>query len=92
MWLMPQQDEPDDFVIATGETHTVKELLEIAYGYVGLDWWEHVELRANFFVQQRSSNLCGHYGKVHRVLGWEWTATFQELIQLMIRSELSTDG
>jgi GDPmannose 4,6-dehydratase len=89
MWMMLQQAEPDDYVMATGETHTVRELLEIAFGYVGLDWQEYVEIDPKFFRPAEVDYLCGDSRKAREVLRWEPTVTFQELIQMMVQADLS---
>ena len=70
MWLMLQQPEPDDYVVATGEMHTVRELCEVAFGLVGLDWEDHVRIDARYFRPTEVDELCGDASKAERVLGW----------------------
>ena len=89
MWMMLQQAEPDDYVMATGETHTVRELLEIAFGYVGLDWQDYVEIDPKLFRPAEVDYLCGDSRKAREILGWEPTVPFQELIQMMVQADLS---
>ena len=69
MWLMLQQDEPDDYVIATGEMHSVREFVEVAFGLVGLDWSDHVEIDARYFRPTEVEELLGDASKAKRVLG-----------------------
>jgi GDPmannose 4,6-dehydratase len=88
MWLMLQQDEPDDFVIATGETHTVRRCVEIAFDEAGLDWERYVELDEAFLRPAEVDLLVGDPSKAKRELGWEPKTTFEELIRLMVRSDL----
>jgi GDPmannose 4,6-dehydratase len=88
MWLMLQHDEPDDFVIATGESHTVRELCEVAFGHVGLDWREHVEIDPRYRRPTEVDALCGDASKARRVLGWAPSLSFSELIVLMVESDL----
>ncbi|MCU1256144.1 MAG: GDP-mannose 4,6-dehydratase [Candidatus Angelobacter sp.] len=89
MWLMLQQPSPDDFVIATGVTHSVKQLLEIAFGHVSLDWNEYVEIDPGLLRPVEDDPLSGNPGKANRVLGWKPTVTFEELIRMMVDSDLS---
>jgi len=89
MWLMLQQPQPDDFVIATGVTHSVKELLEIAFSYAGLDWRKHVEIDPTLVRPAEPDPLCGDAGKARRVLGWSPSVTFQQLIEMMVQAELT---
>jgi len=87
MWLMLQQDTPDDFVIATGETHTVRELLDVAFKHVGMDWHEHVAIDPRYYRPTEVDILQGDASKAKHVLGWEPKTTFKELIILMVDSE-----
>ncbi len=89
MWLMLQQDEPDDFVIATGETHTVRELCETAFGYLDLDWQEHVEIDARYFRPAEVDLLIGDATKAKQKLGWQPRVTFEELVRMMVESDLA---
>jgi GDPmannose 4,6-dehydratase len=89
MWLMLQQDDPDDFVIATGKDHSVRECVEIAFAEAGLgDWEQYVELDAGLMRPAEIDHLVGDYAKAKRVLGWQPGTTFEELIRLMTRADL----
>lgn len=88
MWLMLQQERPDDFVIATGQTHSVRELVVEAFGYVGLDWKQHVVLDPALVRPAEIDVLVGDYGKAQRVLGWQPEVDFRRLIRLMVDADL----
>jgi GDPmannose 4,6-dehydratase len=88
MWLMLQQSEPDDYVIATGETHSIRELCEAAFGHVDLDWQEYVKQDERFMRPAEVDLLVGDASKAGRVLGWEPHITFQGLIQLMVEADI----
>ncbi|MFO7654490.1 MAG: GDP-mannose 4,6-dehydratase [Candidatus Krumholzibacteriia bacterium] len=88
MWSMLQQPSPEDFVVATGETHSVKEFLEIAFGHVGLDWHEYVVQDPRFMRPADVDQLVGDAGKALRVLGWEPTVRFEELVRMMVDADL----
>jgi GDPmannose 4,6-dehydratase len=88
MWLMLQQDEPGDYVIATGKTHSVKQLLEIAFERVGLDYRDYVETDAELLRPAEIRHLRGNYAKAQKTLGWQPRVTFAELIGMMIDSDL----
>ncbi len=88
MWLMLQQDTPDDFVVATGETHSVEELVTVAFDYVGLDWHEYVVQDPRFMRPAEVDLLVGDPSKAGQVLGWEPRVTFKQLIQMMIDEDL----
>jgi GDPmannose 4,6-dehydratase len=88
MWLMLQQNHPDDYVIATGETHSVRELCEMAFDHVGLDWQDHVVVDPAFIRPAEVDHLIGDASKAGRVLGWEPSVTFQQLIELMVDADL----
>jgi len=88
MWLMLQQDEPDDYVVGTGETHSVRELCEVAFDYVGLDWRDHVVVDPKFFRPADVDFLVADATKARTKLGWEPTVTFEELIQMMVDADL----
>jgi GDPmannose 4,6-dehydratase len=83
MWLMLQQDEPDDFVIATGELHTVQELVEVAFAHVGLDWRDHVRVDESLRRGQLYE-LVGDASKARAKLGWRPSVTFEELVALLV--------
>jgi GDPmannose 4,6-dehydratase len=88
MWLMLQQDEPEDYVIATGETHSVRELVEVAFAHVGLDPKDHVRIDPKFFRPAEVEHLVGDYSKAKERLGWEPRTSFDELVKLMVDSDL----
>lgn len=88
MWHMMQLDEPDDFVIATGETHTVREFVECAFAHVGLDWEKYVAIDPKYFRPTEVNVLQGDASKAHRVLGWEPKVKFRELVQIMVDAEV----
>ncbi len=89
MWMMLQQEKPDDYVIATGETHTVREFCEVAFGHAGLDWKEHVVVDSNYMRPTEVELLLGDASKAKRVLGWEPATRFNELVKLMVDSDLA---
>src|ERR1041384_924136 len=89
MWLMLQADEADDFVIATGETHSVREFLDEAFGCVELDWNEYVEIDPKYYRPAEVDMLVGDPSKARRVLGWEPTIGFKELVKLMVSHDLA---
>jgi GDPmannose 4,6-dehydratase len=88
MWLMLQQDQPGDYIIATGKTHSVKQLLEIAFERVGLDYRDYVETDAELLRPAEVHHLRGDYAKAQKMLGWQPRVTFAELIGMMIDSDL----
>ncbi len=87
MWRMLQLEQPDDFVIATGETHTVREFVECAFDYAGLDWKKYVEIDPRYFRPLEVDFLLGDYSKARRVLGWEPQVKFRELVKLMVDAD-----
>jgi GDPmannose 4,6-dehydratase len=89
MWRMLQQPEPGDFVIATGESHSVRELCEIAFGIVGLDWEAHVRVDPNYFRPTEVDGLCGDASKAQDQLGWVASTKFDELVRIMISHDLA---
>ncbi|MDQ4132274.1 MAG: GDP-mannose 4,6-dehydratase [Actinomycetota bacterium] len=93
MWLMLQQDEPDDYVLATGETHTVRELVELAFSSAGLDDWEPLVKNDPRFERPAEVDiLTGDATKAHKELNWEPKVGFRELIDMMVRSDLAYEG
>ncbi|MGH9172844.1 MAG: GDP-mannose 4,6-dehydratase [Vicinamibacterales bacterium] len=88
MWLMLQQDQADDYVIATGEAHSVKHLVEIAFEYAGLDWQKHVLTDAAFLRPAEVDHLIGDPGKARKQLGWEPSVDFQGLVKMMVDADL----
>lgn len=92
MWLMLQQDEPDDYVIATGQMHTVRELLEVAFSYVGLDYKDYVVIDPKFERPAEVDLLLGDCSKAKEKLGWKLDVGFEELIKMMVDSDLERVG
>jgi len=88
MWRMLQADEPDDFVIATGEAHTVREFCELAFGHVNLDWEQYVQVDARYFRPAEVDYLLGDPSKASRVLGWKPQLSFPQLVTLMVDEDL----
>ena len=88
MWLMMQADEPDDYVIATGETHSIREFLDVAFGYLDLDWERYVEIDQRYYRPTEVDLLLGDPSKARRVLGWEPRVSFEELARLMVDNDL----
>jgi len=88
MWLILQQPEPDDFVLATGETHSIRELLQAAFDAAGLDWKQHVECDPKLMRPAEVEYLCGDASKARQKLGWRPRLGFAELIQLMVQADL----
>jgi len=88
MWLMLQQDVPDDYVVATGETHSVREFLELAFDRVKLDWKQYVEIDRHYCRPAEVDMLLGDASKAKRVLGWEPKVSFEELVAMMIDADL----
>ena len=88
MWRMLQADQPDDYVLATNETHTVKEFVQEAFGHVGLDWEKHVKYDARYERPAEVDLLIGDPAKAKRQLGWEPKVRFKELVQIMVDADL----
>jgi GDPmannose 4,6-dehydratase len=88
MWRMLQQPAPDDYVVATGESHTVRELVEIAFASAGLDWQAHVREDPALLRPAEVDHLVGDPSKARRVLGWKPTVSFPELVERMVRADL----
>ncbi len=88
MWRMMQEDVPDDYVIATGVTHSVKDLLEAAFGEVGLDWQDHVTLDPAYLRPKDPPELRGDFSKARRILGWRPTLSFADIIRRMVAHDL----
>jgi len=89
MWLMLQQDRPDDYVIATGQEHSVREFAELAFGYLGLNWQDYIRVDERFFRPAESYSLRGDYAKAARVLGWRPSLSLGELVRLMVEADLA---
>jgi GDPmannose 4,6-dehydratase len=92
MWAMLQQDQPDDYVIATGETHSVRELIEVAFGHVGLDWEKYVTLDQRFLRPAEVDLLIGTPAKAKAKLGWSPTVDFAGLVKMMVDADLARVG
>jgi GDPmannose 4,6-dehydratase len=86
-WQMLQLDEPDDFVLATGETHSVEEFLEAAFSHAGLDWHDYVEIDERYFRPAEVDLLIGDYSKAKAKLDWEPTVRFHELVHMMVDAD-----
>ncbi len=88
MWLMLQQNEPDDYVIATGETHSVREFLEVAFDHAGLDWKKHVEIDPRYYRPAEVDVLIGDSSKARQKLGWAPKTKFADLVKLMVDADI----
>ncbi|MBA4147992.1 MAG: GDP-mannose 4,6-dehydratase [Verrucomicrobia bacterium] len=88
MWLMLQQEKPDDYVIATNETHSIREFLDVAFDHVGLDWKKYVEIDPRYYRPAEVELLIGDSSKAKRQLGWEPKTKFNELVKLMVDADL----
>ena len=89
MWMMLQQDTPDDYVVATGETHSVRELVELAFAAAGLDWEKYVTIDERFLRPAEVDLLVGDPGKAEKVLGWHRDVDFPTLVQMMVEADLA---
>ncbi|HOD42548.1 MAG TPA: GDP-mannose 4,6-dehydratase, partial [Candidatus Wallbacteria bacterium] len=89
MWLMLQQDKPDDYVIATGETYSVRQFLEEAFGCAGMDWQKYVQIDKRYFRPTEVDLLIGDASKAKKVLGWEPKVKFKELVKMMVDSDIA---
>ncbi|MFW6126518.1 MAG: GDP-mannose 4,6-dehydratase [Chloroflexota bacterium] len=92
MWLMMQQDEPDDYVLGTGETHSVREFLTEAFSYAGLDWEKHVRIDPRYFRPTEVDRLLADPSKAKRKLGWQPRVTFRELARIMVDADMEAIG
>jgi GDPmannose 4,6-dehydratase len=93
MWLMLQQDKPDDYVIATGETHSIKDLFDLAFAEVGIkDWKPYIKQDERFMRPAEVDVLTGDYSKAKKVLGWEPKVSFPELIKMMVKNDLEIEA
>jgi len=88
MWLMLQQDAPDDYVVSTGETHSVREFLEVSFGHVGLDYQDYVEIDARYFRPTEVDLLLGDCSKARKALDWSPKVSFEELARMMVDTDL----
>ena len=89
MWLMLQQNEPDDYVVATGEAHSVQELVEVAFAHVGLDWEKHVGVDQRYLRPAEVDHLIGNPEKARRQLGWSPTVDFKGLVTMMVDADMA---
>ena len=92
MWLMLQQETPDDYVIATGETHTVREFLEKTFEIAGLSIEDHVRIDNRFFRPHEVPVLLGNPSKARKILGWKPTIDFENLVKIMYNSDLEEES
>ena len=92
MWLMLQQDEPDDFVIATGEMHSVEEFVDTAFALVGLDWRDYIRFDPRYVRPNEVDALCGDASKARLALGWQPRVSFDELVRIMLEEDLRAAG
>lgn len=88
MWMMLQQKKADDYVIATGRTYTVRQFVEEAFGYAGLNWRKHVRIDKRYFRPLEVNVLCGDPSKARRVLGWKPRTTFKDLVRIMVDADM----
>ncbi len=88
MWLMLQRESPEDFVVATGEAHSVRELVEIAFGHAGLDWKKHVEVDERLLRPAEVDRLIGDASRARKELGWAPTVSFEEMIRMMVDADI----
>lgn len=88
MWLMLQQDQPDDYVIATGEAHSVQEFVEVAFSHVGLDWQKHVGVDPRYLRPAEVDHLIGDPAKAKKELGWEPSVNFRQLVTMMVDADI----
>ncbi len=88
MWLMLQQDKPDDYVIATNETHSIREFLDVAFAHAGLDWNKYVEIDPRYYRPAEVELLIGDYSKAKKQLGWEPATKFVDLVKLMVDADI----
>ena len=92
MWLMLQQDQPDDYVIATGESHSVRELVEVAFGHVGLEWQKYVRLDPSLIRPAEVDHLIGDATKARQQLGWAPSVDFHGLVHMMVDADMKRHG
>ncbi|HEY8952342.1 MAG TPA: GDP-mannose 4,6-dehydratase, partial [Candidatus Dormibacteraeota bacterium] len=92
MWRILQHEQPDDFVIATGEMHTVREFLDAAFGLVGLRADEHLQIDPRYFRPTEVDELCGDAGKAARLLDWRPSTSFEQIVRIMVEADLRAAG
>ncbi len=88
MWLMLQQDQPGDYVVATGQTHSVRRFCELAFGYVGLDYQKHVVVDERFFRPAEVDLLVGDPSRAREQLGWKPEVSFEQLVEMMVDADM----
>jgi GDPmannose 4,6-dehydratase len=88
MWLMLQQEKADDYVVATGETHSIREFLDLAFGHVNIDWQKHVEIDPRYYRPAEVDILIGDASKAKKQLNWEPKTKFSELVKLMVDADV----
>jgi GDPmannose 4,6-dehydratase len=88
MWMMLNRETPEDFIIGTGESHTIREFLDEAFGYVGMDWHQYVKIDPNYFRPTEVDYLLSDPAKAHRLLGWRPTVGFHDLVRIMVDADL----
>jgi GDPmannose 4,6-dehydratase len=89
MWLILQHDHPDDFVIATGQIHSVTELCEASFSQAGLNWKNYVVVNPEFVRPTETGPLVGDYSKIRKTLGWKPKTTFKQLVEMMVTADIS---
>ena len=92
MWLMLQQDNPDDYVIATGEAHSLREFIEVAFSHVGLDWEEHIVIDKALYRPSEIDVIYGNPAKAKTKMGWECNLPFKDLVKLLVEDELKASA
>src|SRR5207253_3394282 len=92
MWLMLQQDEANDYVVGTGETHSVEEFVRIAFDHAGLDWQQHVVVDPQFYRPAEVDLLLADPRKAHEVLGWQREVSFEKLVRMMVDSDIAAQS
>jgi GDPmannose 4,6-dehydratase len=89
MWMMLQQDKPDDYVIATGETHSIREFLDLAFQHAGLDWEKYVEIDPRYYRPAEVDLMLGDASKARKKLGWKPKTKFPELVRIMTDADIA---
>jgi len=89
MWMVLQHDKPDDFIISTGETHTIKELCEVAFKYVGKNWKDYVYIDKRFVRPTETGPLVGDYSKAKKIIGWKPKVSFKQLVSMMVDANIA---
>ena len=92
MWMMMQQDKPDDYVIATGETHSVREFLDVSFGHLDMDWKKYVEIDPRYYRPTEVDLLLGDASKARKTLGWKPRVVFKDLVKLMVDADLEAES